>query len=170
MRGYLCRKAYDMADFIQDSIGYEGGKVHSFFATDEVSSVLLSSQIVSDLIVKWNTTSLCLSLYCMKDVIIRQLPKDSNHAKAYVIDQKDYDYDRIIKRSLFYLHSRSVKAIVINGAEHLFKKSDYSSVNQALSQVAVQEKVPVILVESYEVVCLIPTDHGIIRSCRAKGL
>ena len=84
MRGYLCRKAYDMADFIQDSIGYEGGKVHSFFATDEVSSVLLSSQIVSDLIVKWNTTSLCLSLYCMKDVIIRQLPKDSNHAKAYV--------------------------------------------------------------------------------------
>lgn len=159
-----------MAVYIQDIIGYESGKVHPFFATDEISSVLLSAQIVSDLIVKWNTTSLCLSLYCSKEVIIRQLPKDSNHAKAYVFDQKDHDYDRIIKRSLFYLHSRSVKAIVINGAEHLFKKSNYSSATQAFSQLAIQERVPIILVESYEAVCLIPTDHGILRSCRANAL
>ena len=158
-----------MAIFIKDTYSYDSNQVSSFFATDGVSAVLLSALVVRDLIKKRHTDTLCVSFDCRKDVIANLIYEEGEVAKAYIINQRSSDCDKVIGRILRYIRRSSVKAIVLSRADILFKKNEHSSINQKLAKLAAQESVPVILIESYEIVFWIEGNDGRKLSCRANN-
>lgn len=156
-----------MSVIIEDIQGYVSGKVHYFFATDCISADLQCAQIVTDLIKKWFTDTLCICLDNRGEIVTKLLSDAEKVANAYIINQRKFDCDKVIERALKYIRRYSVGAIVICRADKLFKNNEPSSTMRKLEMLAEQQHMPVILIECYEIIIKIPTRTGFVLFDRA---
>lgn len=95
--------------------GYEKGKVQYVGATDEVSALFLSAQIVSDLLNKWSTSVAFFSLSCRGEALRGMVKNGSATAKLYTVDQKNPDPQVILRKARGMVNRKFVRAIVIEG-------------------------------------------------------
>lgn len=93
--------------------GYEKGKVQYVSATDEVSALFLSAQIVSDLLNKWSTSVAFFSLSCRGEALRGMVKNGSTTAKLYTVDQKNPDPQVILRKARGMVNRKFVRAIVI---------------------------------------------------------
>ena len=109
-------KKTDMEEAIINQIpSYEKGKVQYVSATDEVSALFLSAQIVSDLLNKWSTSVAFFSLSCRGEALRGMVKNGSATAKLYTVDQKNPDPQVILRKARGMVNRKFVRAIVIEG-------------------------------------------------------
>ena len=111
-----------MAEFINQIPGYEKGRVQRVIATDEVSESFIVAQMADDLRKKWNTSVLCISLDGHKEAIESLLPPENAVGRIYVLDQKNPEFDVVLRKATGIINRRFVRALIISGAERLTAK------------------------------------------------
>lgn len=142
-----------MAEFINQIPGYEKGRVQRINATDEVSESFIVAQMAADLRKKWNTSVLCISLDGHKEAIENLIPQENAVGKVYVMDQKNPEFEVVLRKATGIINRRFVRALIISGAERLTTKTCDSPekglewINHRLGGLAGGIGIPVILVE-----------------------
>ncbi len=111
-----------MAEFINQIPGYEKGRVQRINATDEVSESFIVAQMAEDLRKKWNTSVLCISLDGHKEAIETLIPQEMAVGSVYVLDQKNPEFDVVLRKATGIINRRFVRALIISGAERLTAK------------------------------------------------
>ena len=111
-----------MAEFINQIPGYEKGRVQRVIATDEVSESFIVAQMADDLRKKWNTSVLCISLDGHKEAIESLIPQEKAVGTVYVLDQKNPEFEVVLRRATGIINRRFVRALIISGAERLTAK------------------------------------------------
>ena len=124
--------------------GYEKGEVHRVIAEDEIGASFLIAKMASDLRARWNTSVVVLSLDGHKDAIEALIPADTSIAKTFVLDQKNKDYNVIIRKLQGMIHRKFVRAAIIGAAGLM---GDLEVLNHPFSRLAKSENISVILVE-----------------------
>ncbi len=105
-----------MEEAIIDQIpGYEKGKVQYVGATDEVSALFISAQMVSDLLNRWNTTTAFFSATGRSGALLELAKNTSATARLVAADQKNGKLGAIIRKAVGMSNRRSVRAVVIEG-------------------------------------------------------
>ena len=108
-----------MAEIINQIPGYEHGRVQRINATDEVSESFIVAQMAADLRKKWNTSVLCISLDGHKEDIETLIPQEKAVGTIYVLDQKNPEFEVILRKATGIINRRFVRALIISGAERL---------------------------------------------------
>ena len=108
-----------MAEIINQIPGYEHGRVQRINATDEVSESFIVAQMAADLRKKWNTSVLCISLDGHKEDIETLIPQEKAVGTIYVFDQKNPEFEVVLRKATGIINSRFVRALIISGAERL---------------------------------------------------
>ena len=111
-----------MAEIIYQIPGYEKGRVQRINATDEVSESFIVAQMATDLRKKWNTSVLCISLDGHKEAIETLIPQEMTVGSVYVLDQKNPEFDVVLRKATGIINRRFVRALIISGAERLTAK------------------------------------------------
>ena len=112
-----------MAEIINQIPGYEKGRVQRISATDEVSESFIVAQMAADLRKKWNTSVLCISLDGHKEAIEALIPQEKTVGSVYVQDQKNPDFEVVLRKATGIINRRFVRALIISGAERLTTKA-----------------------------------------------
>ena len=146
-----------MAEFINQIPGYEKGRVQRINATDEVSESFIVAQMADDLRKKWNTSVLCISLDGHKEDIESLIPQDKAVGNIYVLDQKNPEFEVVLRKATGIINRRFVRALIISGAERLIAKyfkdhpdKDRKWIASRLEGLSEGIGIPVILVEVHE--------------------
>ena len=108
-----------MAEIINQIPGYEHGRVQRINATDEVSESFIVAQMAADLRKKWNTSVLCISLDGHKEDIETLIPQEKAVGTIYVLDQKNPEFEVVLRKATGIINRRFVRALIISGAERL---------------------------------------------------
>ncbi len=111
-----------MAEFINQIPGYEKGRVQRINATDEVSESFIVAQMATDLRKKWNTSVLCISLDGHKEAIESLIPQEKAVGTVYVLNQKNPEFEVVLRKATGIINRRFVRALIISGAERLIAK------------------------------------------------
>ena len=112
-----------MAEIINQIPGYEKGRLQRITATDEVSESFIVAQMAADLRKKWNTSVLCISLDGHKEAIENLIPQENAVGKVYVMDQKNPEFEVVLRKASGIINRRFVRALIISGAEKLTTKT-----------------------------------------------
>ena len=112
-----------MAEIINQIPGFEKGRVQRINATDEVSESFIVAQMAADLRKKWNTSVLCISLDGHKEAIESLIPQEKAVGNVYVLDQKNHDFEVVLRKATGIINRRFVRALIISGAERLTTKT-----------------------------------------------
>lgn len=146
-----------MAEIINQIPGFEKGRVQRINATDEVSESFIVAQMAADLRKKWNTSVLCISLDGHKEAIESLIPQEKAVGNVYVLDQKNHDFEVVLRKATGIINRRFVRALIISGAERLTARffKDLPAKGQEwiasrLDGLAKGMGIPVILVDIYE--------------------
>ena len=146
-----------MAEFINQIPGYEKGRVQRINATDEVSESFIVAQMAEDLRKKWNTSVLCISLDGHKIAIESLIPQEKAVGTVYVLDQKNPEFDVVLRKATGIINRRFVRALIISGAERLTAKffknrpdKGQEWITHNLEGLSRDIDIPVILVEVHE--------------------
>ena len=146
-----------MAEIINQIPGYEKGRVQRINATDEVSESFIVAQMADDLRKKWNTSVLCVSLDGHKEAIEALIPQENAVGRVYVLDQKNPEFEVILRKATGIINRRFVRALIISGAERLttrtFKDKPEKGrewIDNRLSGLSGGIGLPIILVEVHE--------------------
>ena len=146
-----------MAEFINQIPGYEKGRVQRINATDEVSESFIVAQMADDLRKKWNTSVLCVSLDGHKEAIESLIPQEKAVGNVYVLNQKNPEFEVVLRKAEGIINRRFVRALIISGAERLttrtFKDKPEKGrewIDNRLSGLSGGIGLPVILVEVHE--------------------
>ena len=111
-----------MAEIINQIPGYEKGRVQRINATDEVSESFIVAQMAADLHKKWNTSVLCISLDGHKEAIESLIPQEKAVGNVYVLDQKNPEFEVVLRKATGIINRRFVRALIISGADRLTAK------------------------------------------------
>ena len=111
-----------MAEIINQIPGYEKGRIQRIKATDEVSESFIVAQMAADLRKKWNTSVLCISLDGHKEAIESLIPQEKAVGNVYVLDQKNPEFEVVLRKATGIINRRFVRALIISGAERLTAK------------------------------------------------
>ena len=146
-----------MAEIINQIPGYEKGRVQRITATDEVSESFIVAQMADDLRKKWNTSVLCISLDGHKIAIESLIPQEKAVGTVYVLDQKNPEFDVVLRKATGIINRRFVRALIISGAERLTAKffknrpdKGQEWITHNLEGLSRDIDIPVILVEVHE--------------------
>ena len=146
-----------MAEIITQIPGYEKGLVQRISATDEVSSSFLVAQMADILRQKWNTSVLCISLDGHKEAIESLIPQEKAVGNVYVLDQKNHDFEVVLRKATGIVNRRFVRALIVSGAERLTTKTYKDKpekgrewIDLRLNGLAGGIGIPIILVEIHE--------------------
>ena len=144
-----------MEEYLEQIPNYTPGLVQRVCAADEESACNIVAHMTSELLQKWYTSVLCISLDLQKDAIESLVDKGKSFARFFVIDQKNPDYSVIIGKAMGHIHRKFVRAVIISGAERLAVKGSKGSaeeqqarIDRMLSGLAQSENFPVLLVET----------------------
>lgn len=143
-----------MEEYLEQIPNYTRGVVQRICASDKESACNIVAHMTSELLQKWYTSVLCISLDLRKDAIESLVQTGNSFARYFVIDQKNPDCPVIVGKARGHIHRKFVRAVIISGAERImFKFYKESEEQQAyiismLDKLAIEENVPVILVES----------------------
>ena len=145
-----------MAEIINQIPGYEHGRVQRINATDEVSESFIVAQMAADLRKKWNTSVLCISLDGHKEDIETLIPQEKAVGTIYVLDQKNPEFEVVLRKATGIINRRFVRALIISGAERLtaqyFKDCPQKGLEWIASRLeglSADMAIPVILVGIY---------------------
>ena len=111
-----------MAEIIYQIPGYEKGRVQRINATDEVSESFIVAQMAADLRKKWNTSVLCISLDGHKEAIEALIPQEKAVGTVYILDQKNPEFEVVLRKATGIINRRFVRALIISGADRLTAK------------------------------------------------
>ena len=111
-----------MAEIINQIPGYEKGRVQRINVTDEVSGSFIVAQMANDLRKKWNTSVLCISLDGHKEDIEAMIPQEKAVGTVYLLDQKNPEFEVVLRKATGIINRRFVRALIISGAERLIAK------------------------------------------------
>ena len=146
-----------MAEFINQIPGYEKGRVQRINATDEVSESFIVAQMAADLRKKWNTSVLCISLDGHKEVIESLIPQENAVGRVYVLDQKNPEFEVVLRKATGIINRRFIRALIISGAERLSTKAYKDKpekgrewIDLRLNDLSGGIGLPIILVEVHE--------------------
>ena len=146
-----------MAEFINQIPGYEKGRVQRITATVEVSESFIVAQMAADLRKKWNTSVLCISLDGHKEVIESLIPQENAVGRVYVLDQKNPEFEVVLRKAIGIINRRFVRALIISGAERLSTKAYKDKpekgrewIDLRLNDLSGGIGLPIILVEVHE--------------------
>lgn len=146
-----------MAEIINQIPGYEKGRVQRINATDEVSESFIVAQMAADLRKKWNTSVLCISLDGHKEAIESLIPQEKAVGTVYVLDQKNPEFEVVLRKAEGIINRRFVRALIISGAERLttrtFKEKPEKGrewIDHRLNGLSGGIGLPIILVEFHE--------------------
>ena len=146
-----------MAEIINQIPGYEKGRVQNINATDEVSESFIVAQMADDLRKKWNTSVLCISLDGHKEAIESLIPQDKAVGNIYVLDQKNPEFEVVLRKATGIINRRFVRDLIISGAERLATKYFKDSQDKGREWIASRLEglsggmgIPVILVGVHE--------------------
>ena len=146
-----------MAEFINQIPGYEKGRVQRITATDEVSESFIVAQMAADLRKKWNTSVLCISLDGHKEVIESLIPQENAVGRVYVLDQKNPEFEVVLRKATGIINRRFIRALIISGAERLSTKAYKDKpekgrewIDLRLNDLSGGIGIPIILVEVHE--------------------
>ncbi|MBO7561548.1 MAG: hypothetical protein J6T04_01525 [Bacteroidales bacterium] len=104
-----------MAEVITQIPGYEKGTVQTVVASDEEGAIVLSAQVVSDLLNKWNTTVAFFSLTSRSEKLLELVNNQSSVARLFTVNQKNHSFPVIENKARGMVHSKFVRAVVIEG-------------------------------------------------------
>ena len=145
----------DMEEYLEQIPNYAPGLVQRVCASDAESACNIVAHMTSELLQKWYTSVLCISLDLQKDAFESLVDKGKSFARHFVIDQKNPDCWVIVGKAQGHIHRKFVRAVIISGAERLVVKGSKDSaeeqearIDRMLSGLAQNENVPVILVET----------------------
>ena len=145
-----------MEEYLEQIPNYTPGLVQRIYASDKESACNIVAHMTSELLQKWYTSVLCISLDLQKGTIESRVQTGDSFARYFVIDQKNPDCPVIVGKVRGHIHRKFVRAIIISGAEKImfkfYKDSEeqQANINSMLDKLAIDENVPVILVESHE--------------------
>lgn len=146
-----------MAEIINQIPGFEKGRVQRINATDEVSESFIVAQMAADLRKKWNTSVLCISLDGHKEAIESLIPQEKAVGNVYVLDQKNPEFEVVLRKATGIINRRFVRALIVSGAERLTTKTYKDKpekgrewIDLRLNGLAGGIGLPIILVEVYE--------------------
>ncbi len=146
-----------MAEFINQIPGYDKGRVHRINASDHVSESFIVAQMAAHLRKKWNTSVLCISLDGHKEAIETLIPQEKAVGNVYVLDQKNPEFEVVLRKAEGIINRRFVRALIISGAERLttraFKEKPEKGrewIDHRLSGLSGGIGLPIILVEVHE--------------------
>lgn len=146
-----------MAEIINQIPGYEKGRVQRINATDEVSESFIVAQMAADLRKKWNTSVFCISLDGHKEAIESLIPQENAVGRVYVLDQKNPEFEVVLRKATGIINRRFVRALIISGAERLttrtFKDKPEKGrewIGHRLNGLSRGIGLPIILVEVHE--------------------
>ena len=146
-----------MAEIINQIPGYEKGRLQRINATDEVSESFIVAQMADILRKKWNTSVLCISLDGHKEAIEALIPQGKAVGNVYVLDQKNPEFEVVIRKATGIINRRFVRALIISGAERLTAKffkdrpeKGHEWIANRLEGLSGGIGMPVILVEVHE--------------------
>ena len=146
-----------MAEIINQIPGFEKGRLQRINASDEVSESFIVAQMADDLRKKWNTSVLCISLDGHKEAIEALIPQEKAVGNVYVMDQKNPEFEVVLRKATGIINRRFVRALIISGAERLTAKFFKDRPNKGqewivncLEGLSGGMGLPVILVEVHE--------------------
>ena len=126
-------------------------------ATDEVSESFIVAQMAADLRKKWNTSVLCISLDGHKEVIESLIPQENAVGRVYVLDQKNPEFEVVLRKATGIINRRFIRALIISGAERLSTKAYKDKpekgrewIDLRLNDLSGGIGLPIILVEVHE--------------------
>lgn len=143
-----------MEEYLEQIPNYTPGLVQRICASDEESACNIVALMTSELLQKWYTSVLCISLDLQKEAIESLVHKGKSFARYFVIDQKNPDCPVIVGKAQGHIHRKFVRAVIISGAEKItFKfykdpEEQQAHIVRMLDNLAQGENVPVILVET----------------------
>ena len=108
-----------MAEIINEIPGFEKGRVQHISATDEVSESFIVAQMADVLRKKWYTSVLCISLDGHKETIESLIPQEKAVSTVYVLNQKNPEFEVVLRKAIGIINRRFVRALIISGAERL---------------------------------------------------
>ena len=104
-----------MAEIYLENPAYENGHM-TFIGIDEVDRVLpRAAEIVSELLNKWNTNVVFISLTGRSEALQALVKNESKVAQLHTIDQKELDPDVILRKARGMVNRHFVRAIVLEG-------------------------------------------------------
>lgn len=104
-----------MAEINLENPDYPSGHM-TFISFDEVDRVLpRAAEIVSELLNKWNTNVVFISLTGRSEALRALVKNESEIARLYTIDQKNPDPDVILRKARGLVNRHFVRAIVLEG-------------------------------------------------------
>lgn len=130
-----------MIEIINQIPGFENGRVHCVCAEDAEGALLLSAQMVSDLLNKWNTNVAFFSLTSRADALKGMVQNESKVTRLYTVNQKNPEHRVIIKKAQGMVNRKFVRAVIIEGIQQPDQIPQCG-----LEQFAISAKVPIILV------------------------
>lgn len=95
--------------------GYENGIMQAIGFEDAKMVLPRAAEVVSELLNKWNTTVLFISLTCRSEALKALVKNESKVARLYTIDQKNPDPNVILRKARGVVNRRFVRAIVLEG-------------------------------------------------------
>ena len=105
-----------MAEKIFNEIpGFEIGSVMRINKTDEVGSLLMASELISEILYEWNTNVAFISLTGRGESLEKMIKGKSRIAKLYAVNQKNQDLQVILRKALGMVHRKFVRAVFIEG-------------------------------------------------------
>ena len=143
-----------MEDYLEQIPNYTPGVVQRICASDEESACNIVAHMTSELLQKWYTSVLCISLDLKKEAIEALVQESKSFARYFVIDQKNPDCPVIVGKAQGHIHRKFVRAVIISGAEKItFKfykdaEEQQAHIDRMLDDLAKGENIPVILVET----------------------
>ena len=113
--------------------------------------------MAADLRKKWNTSVLCISLDGHKEAIESLIPQENAVGRVYVLDQKNPEFEVVLRKATGIINRRFVRALIISGAERLTAKFFKDHPDKGRKWIASRLEglsegigIPVILVEVHE--------------------
>ena len=143
-----------MEEYLEQIPNYTPGLVQRIYASDKESACNIVAHMTSELLQKWYTSVLCISLDLQKSTIESRVQTGDSFARYFVIDQKNPDCPVIVGKAQGHIHRKFVRAVIISGAEKITLKfykdpeERQAYIERMLDDLAQGEHVPVILVET----------------------
>ena len=95
--------------------GFEIGAVEHIRATDEVQTLFLVAQEVSELLNRWNTNVAAFLLSGRREGLNLLVENKSAVARLYTVNQKNPDFNVILRKAQGMVNRKFVRAVVIEG-------------------------------------------------------
>ena len=95
--------------------GFEIGAVEHIRTADEVQTLFLAAQEISELLIQWNTNVAFISLSGRSEGLKALVDNKSSVARLYTINQKNHDLNVILRKAQGMVNRRFVRAVAIEG-------------------------------------------------------